>query len=100
MNPMHAVIGRPPLPPGEAKTLRLEMRVRPAQKAAWKASAEREGLTMQAWVEAQCGYAERVRDLVDAVKDANADASAVHLSLLTPQQERAWMALNEYVFGL
>lgn len=43
--------GRPALPPGEAKTARVELRVRPITKAAWMAKAAAVGLTLQEWIE-------------------------------------------------
>lgn len=43
--------GRKPLPEGEGKTARVELRVRPDAKAAWQAKAAAAGLTLQAWIE-------------------------------------------------
>lgn len=43
--------GRKPLPEGEGKTARVEMRVHPGTKAAWLAKAAAAGLTLQAWIE-------------------------------------------------
>ncbi|MBL8351216.1 MAG: hypothetical protein JNL87_13000 [Burkholderiaceae bacterium] len=43
--------GRKPLPAGEGKTARVEMRVRPDTKAAWQAKADAAGMTLQAWAE-------------------------------------------------
>ena len=46
--------GRKPLPDGEGKTARVELRVLPATKAAWLARATAAGLTLQAWIEQRC----------------------------------------------
>lgn len=43
--------GRKPLPDGEGKTARVELRVQPDTKAAWQAKAATAGLTLQAWIE-------------------------------------------------
>lgn len=43
--------GRPALPDGVGKTARVELRVLPAEKAAWQAKAVASGLTLQAWIE-------------------------------------------------
>ncbi len=43
--------GRKPLPEGEGKTARVEMRVKPTTKTAWQAKADAAGLTLQAWIE-------------------------------------------------
>jgi predicted HicB family RNase H-like nuclease len=43
--------GRPALPAGAGKTARVELRVLPADKAAWQAKADAAGLTLQAWIE-------------------------------------------------
>lgn len=43
--------GRKPLPEGEGKTARVELRVRPDTKAAWQARADAAELTLQAWIE-------------------------------------------------
>lgn len=45
--------GRKPLPNGDAKTARVELRVRPETKAAWQAKAAAAGLTFAAWCEAR-----------------------------------------------
>jgi predicted HicB family RNase H-like nuclease len=49
--------GRPALPPGKGKTARVEMRVHPDVKAAWKAKADAAGLSLQAWIERALGRA-------------------------------------------
>lgn len=45
--------GRKPLPAGEGKTARVELRVRPDTKAAWQAKAGAAGLALAAWMEAR-----------------------------------------------
>jgi predicted HicB family RNase H-like nuclease len=45
--------GRKPLPDGEGKTARVELRVKPETKAAWQAKAAAAGLTFAAWCEAR-----------------------------------------------
>lgn len=47
--------GRKPLPDGAGKTARVELRVLPADKAAWQAKATAAGLTLQAWIERALG---------------------------------------------
>ena len=49
--------GRKPLPEGEGKTARVELRVKPDTKAAWQAKADAAGLTLQAWIERALGRA-------------------------------------------
>ena len=49
--------GRKPLAEGEGKTARVELRVLPADKAAWQAKATAAGLTLQAWIERALGRA-------------------------------------------
>ena len=46
--------GRKPLADGEGKTARVELRVLPATKAAWRARATAAGMTLQAWIEQRC----------------------------------------------
>lgn len=46
--------GRPALPPSEAKTARVELRVTPYTKALWRDKAVTAGLTLQAWIEQRC----------------------------------------------
>jgi hypothetical protein len=43
--------GRKSLPEGAGKTARVELRVLPADKAAWQTKAEAAGLTLQGWIE-------------------------------------------------
>lgn len=43
--------GRKPLPDGEGKTARVELRATPDTKAAWQAKSAAAGLTLQAWIE-------------------------------------------------
>jgi hypothetical protein len=47
--------GRKRLAAGTGKTARVQLKLTPAEKAAWIAAAAAEGLTLQAWVEARCG---------------------------------------------
>jgi predicted DNA binding CopG/RHH family protein len=49
--------GRPTLAAGEGKTARVDLRVLPADKAAWQAKATAAGLTLQAWIERALGRA-------------------------------------------
>ena len=49
--PEKAKPGRKPLADGLGKTARIELRVQPAQKAAWQAAADAAGLTLHAWIE-------------------------------------------------
>lgn len=49
--------GRPVLLPGAGKTARVELRVTPETKAAWKAKAGAAGLKLQAWIERALGRA-------------------------------------------
>jgi predicted DNA binding CopG/RHH family protein len=49
--------GRPALPDGAGKTARVDLRVLPAEKAAWQAKAAAAGLTLQAWIERALGRA-------------------------------------------
>ena len=46
--------GRKPLPPGQGKTARVQLKLTEADKAAWLRKAEAAGLTLQAWVELRC----------------------------------------------
>lgn len=46
--------GRKPLADGEGKTARVQMKVRPGQKAAWQAKADAAGLALQVWIEQRC----------------------------------------------
>ncbi len=46
--------GRKPLPEGETKAARIEMRVHQTTKDAWLARATAAGLTLQAWIEQRC----------------------------------------------
>ena len=57
--PTKAKPGRKPLPGGKAKTERVQLRVRPADKAAWMAKAAAAGLSLQEWVEMKCNKKER-----------------------------------------
>ena len=57
--PEKAKPGRKPLPEGAAKTDRLQLRVRPADKAAWLAKAAATGMTLQEWVEMKCNKKDR-----------------------------------------
>lgn len=52
------VRGRPALPEGAAKVARVDLRVLPADKAAWQAKAAAAGLTLQAWIERALGRAQ------------------------------------------
>ena len=47
--------GRKPLPDGAGRTARIELRVRPAVKAAWEARAAAAGLSLRGWVEQMLG---------------------------------------------
>jgi hypothetical protein len=49
--------GRPTLPDGAGKVARVDLRVLPADKAAWQAKATAAGLTLQAWIERTLGRA-------------------------------------------
>ena len=49
--------GRPALPDGAGKVARVDLRVLPADKAAWQAKATAAGLTLQAWIERALGRA-------------------------------------------
>jgi predicted DNA binding CopG/RHH family protein len=49
--------GRPTLPAGKSKVARVDLRVLPADKAAWQAKAAAAGLTLQAWIERALGRA-------------------------------------------
>ena len=49
--------GRPAFAAGEGKTARVDLRVLPADKAAWQAKATAAGLTLQAWIERALGRA-------------------------------------------
>lgn len=51
MSPIKRKAGRPPLPEGEGKTARVELRVTPVKKAAWQAKSAAAGLTLIAWIE-------------------------------------------------
>ena len=46
--------GRKPLAVGAGKTARVQLKLLPADKAAWLARASAAGLTLQAWVEKRC----------------------------------------------
>ena len=52
--PEKAKPGRKPLADGEGKTARVQLKLTPADKAAWLAKAAAAGLTLQAWVEQRC----------------------------------------------
>lgn len=52
--PGKAKPGRKPLPDGAGKTARVQLKLTPADKAAWLAKAEAAGLSLQAWVEKRC----------------------------------------------
>ncbi len=56
----HKRPGRKPLGAGEAKTARVEMRVRPAVKAAWAARARAAGLSLQSCIERRLGAPARL----------------------------------------
>ena len=51
--PEKAKPGRKPLPKGEGKTARVELRVQTEKKAAWQAKADAAGMTFAAWAEAR-----------------------------------------------
>lgn len=51
--------GRKRLAAGTGKTARVQLKLTPAEKAAWIAAAAAEGLTLQAWVEARCGVGQQ-----------------------------------------
>jgi len=51
--------GRKPLPDGKAKTERVQLRIRPGDKAAWMAKAAAAGLSLQEWVEMKCNKKDR-----------------------------------------
>jgi hypothetical protein len=55
--PAKKTLGRPVLPDGAGKVARVELRVLPADKAAWQAKAAAAGLTLQAWIERALGRA-------------------------------------------
>lgn len=42
--------GRPSLPKGERAEDRLELRIKPADKEAWQAAAERAEMSLSAWI--------------------------------------------------
>lgn len=46
--------GRKTLAVGAGKTARVQLKLLPADKAAWLARASAAGLTLQAWVEKRC----------------------------------------------
>lgn len=46
--------GRRPLAEGDGKTARVQLKLTPADKAAWLAKSAAAGLTLQAWVEQRC----------------------------------------------
>ncbi len=46
--------GRKPLPPGEGKTARVQLKLTEAERARWLAEAAAAGMTLQAWVEKRC----------------------------------------------
>ena len=52
--------GRKPLPDGEGKTARIELRVHADTKAAWLARATAAGLTLQAWIEKRCNVGQPI----------------------------------------
>ena len=54
-----AKLGRKPLPPGKAKTERVQLRIRPADKTAWLAKAAASGLSLLEWIEMKCNKKER-----------------------------------------
>lgn len=43
-------VGRPPLAKGEAKTIVLQSRVQPSEKAAYEKAARSEGKDLSTWV--------------------------------------------------
>lgn len=43
-------VGRPPLPAGLAASERVELRLTPAQREQWTQAAERQGVTLKAWL--------------------------------------------------
>ena len=53
--------GRKPLAEGAGKTARVELRVRPAVKAAWEQRAAEAGLSLQGWVERALGPQGRLK---------------------------------------
>ena len=52
--PEKAKPGRKPLAEGAGKTARVQLKLTPADKAAWLDKASAAGLTLQAWVEMRC----------------------------------------------
>jgi len=52
--PDKAQPGRKPLPPGEGKTARVQLKLTEAEKARWLAEAAKADMTLQAWVEWRC----------------------------------------------
>lgn len=46
--------GRPCLAAGAGKTARVQLRVPPADKAAWLAAAALAGVSLQVWVQRKC----------------------------------------------
>ena len=46
--------GRKPLAEGDGKTARVQLKLTPADKAAWLAKADAAEMTLQAWVEQRC----------------------------------------------
>lgn len=44
--------GRPPLPPGEARTERIQVTATPAERARYAAAAARDGLHLAVWIRA------------------------------------------------
>jgi len=47
--------GRPPIPPEDRKSARIELRVHPDTKAAWQAKADVAGVSLAAWIESALG---------------------------------------------
>lgn len=47
-------LGRKPLPPGEAKTERVQLKETPARKAAWQTNAAAAGMSLQEWIDWKC----------------------------------------------
>jgi len=58
--------GRPALAQGAGKTARVELRIQPSAKAAWQKKAELAGLSLQAWIEKQCGLVPAPLDVSNA----------------------------------
>lgn len=59
MAPEKAKPGRKPLPPGAGKDSRLELRVKPADRAQWQAKADAAGMSLARWMQDTCSRAKR-----------------------------------------